>query len=457
MKNNGTFGLIDDLSINYNGNRLLKVTDAAEALNYNGALDFHDGADATSEYTYDGNGALTKDSNRGIKDITYDYGHHPDYINMNQGKKSNNITNDYTPDGRKLYSSHRITITNANGIARKTTTDLYIDGLIVRDGVPFMWQFDGGYVDLDANGAATCWNYYVTDHLGSTRMVVDSNNNVKETINYYPFGTEMRMEAPAQMAGDTWQPYRFTSKELDKQNGLNWYDFGARWFDVAGVPMWTSVDPLAEKYYPFTPYAYCAGDPVNKFDPDGKKSYLIIWASDSHHYGHAAFAVDNYKCDSKNGTMAPDGTVTCYSLFPINSYTKKQAIKDEKVRGLFLVSQNVTLEAIKNNEFGSGEDYKPDGILEINSDYSHDSDAKQHMEDEMRSNKGYQGRSRNCSTFAREGVKKATGEDVKGEESSLLLFKYVTPNKLFQDTKKIKDTKTIVDPNGKEKNSFVEY
>ena len=239
-------------------------------------------------------------------------------------------------------------------------------------------------------------------------------------------------------------------------HGLNTYDYGARQYDPI-LARWDRVDPLAEKYYPFTPYAYCAGDPVNKFDPDGKKSYLIIWASDSHHYGHAAFAVDNYKCDSKNGTMAPDGTVTCYSLFPINSYTKKQAIKDEKVRGLFLVSQNVTLEAIKNNEFGSGEDYKPDGILEINSDYSHDSDAKQHMEDEMRSNKGYQGRSRNCSTFAREGVKKATGEDVKGEESSLLLFKYVTPNKLFQDTKKIKDTKTIVDPNGKEKNSFVEY
>ena len=50
----------------------------------------------------------------------------------------------------------------------------------------------------------------------------------------------------------------------------------------------------------------------------------------------SAFAVDNYKCDSKNGTMAPDGTVTCYSLFPINSYTKKQAIKDEKVRDTVL-------------------------------------------------------------------------------------------------------------------------
>ena len=150
------------------------------------------------------------------------------------------------------------------------------------------------------------------------------------------------------LTGGTSHPFRFTSKELDRMNSLNMYDFGARLFDVAGVPMWTSIDPLAEKYYNVTPYSYCAGDPVNRFDPDGKKSYLIIWASDSHHYGHAAFAVDNYKCDSKNGTMAPDGTVTCYSLFPINSYTKKQAIKDEKVRGLFLVSQNVTLEAIKN-------------------------------------------------------------------------------------------------------------
>ena len=143
-------------------------------------------------------------------------------------------------------------------------------GLILHDGKPLLWQFDGGYVSLNENGTPTSWNYYITDHLGSTRKVVDSNNNVKETINYYPFGSEMRMDAPSQMATDTWQAYRFTGKELDNQNGLNWYDFGARWFDVAGVPMWTSVDPLAEEFYPFTPYSYCMGDPVNKIDPDGR-------------------------------------------------------------------------------------------------------------------------------------------------------------------------------------------
>ena len=100
---------------------------------------------------------------------------------------------------------------------RISTTDLYIDGLIVRDGVPLLWQFDGGYVALNENGTPTSWNYYVTDHLGSTRKVVDSNDSIKETINYYPFGSEMKMQDPAQMAGDSWQPHRFTGKELLNQ------------------------------------------------------------------------------------------------------------------------------------------------------------------------------------------------------------------------------------------------
>ena len=65
--NNGTFGAIDNLTISYNGNQLVKVTDAAEALNYSDALDFHDGDDTACEYDYDNNGGLTRDSNRGIK------------------------------------------------------------------------------------------------------------------------------------------------------------------------------------------------------------------------------------------------------------------------------------------------------------------------------------------------------------------------------------------------------
>ena len=155
---------------------------------------------------------------------------------------------------------------------RILTRDLYVDGLILRGGKPLMWQFGGGYVELNDNGTPSSWNYYVTDHLGSTRMVVDSNDSIKENINYYPFGSEMRLENPALLTGGFSHPFRFTGKELDKLNSLNMYDFGARWYDVAGVPMWTSIDPLCEKYYNITPYAYCAGNPVDAVD--GKKIYL---------------------------------------------------------------------------------------------------------------------------------------------------------------------------------------
>ena len=307
MKNDGTFGTIDDLTITYDGNQLVKVSDDAEALNYNGALDFHDGADTDVEYTYDNNGALTKDGNRGINSITYDYGHHPYYINMNMTSGPRNIRNDYTPDGRKLSSKHVMSFRMVNGFIRKTTTDLYIDGLILRGDTTLLWQFDGGYVDLDANGTPTCWNYYVTDHLGSTRMVVSSNDSIKEVINYYPFGSEMRMELPAQMTSDPSHPFRFIGKELDRQNGLNMYDFGARLFDVAGVPMWTSVDPLAEKYYPYSPYAYCAGDPVNKFDPDGKKIYIPKGSQTKVLTMINSYSKTQYEVD-KNGYMRVNNT-----------------------------------------------------------------------------------------------------------------------------------------------------
>ena len=296
MKNDGTFGLIDDLSISYDGNRLLKVTDDAESVNYNGTLDFHDASDADVEYAYDSNGALTKDSNRGINSITYDYGHHAYMINQNVNNRPKYIRNDYTSDGRKLSSRHVMSIPKTNGYIRKTTTDLYIDGLILRDGEPLMWQFDGGYVDLDANGTSTSWNYYVTDHLGSTRKVVDSNNNVKETISYYPFGSEMRIQEPGQLpqladAGS--HPFRFTGKELDRQNGLNMYDFGARWFDVAGVPMWTSVDPLAEKNPSLTPYHFCHNDPVNRTDSDGKWDVNVHLAKDRRTNGYGVAVISD--------------------------------------------------------------------------------------------------------------------------------------------------------------------
>ena len=76
------------------------------------------------------------------------------------------------------------------------------------------------------------------------------------------------------------QPYEHNGKELDRANGLDWCDYGARWYDATRTG-WTSVDPLCEKDYDISPYVYCGDSPINAFDPDGKdwidRNGKIMW------------------------------------------------------------------------------------------------------------------------------------------------------------------------------------
>ena len=65
-----------------------------------------------------------------------------------------------------------------------------------------------------------------------------------------------------------------------KYGGKEWnptslsYDFGARNY-LPAVPRWNSMDPLAEKYYSISPYVYCAGNPVNLVDLDGRNPIVM--------------------------------------------------------------------------------------------------------------------------------------------------------------------------------------
>ena len=71
----------------------------------------------------------------------------------------------------------------------------------------------------------------------------------------------------------TKQPYKLTTKELETAFDLNTYDFGARQFDMT-IGQWTSIDPLAEKYYGYSPYNFCMDNPAKYFDPNGKETWI---------------------------------------------------------------------------------------------------------------------------------------------------------------------------------------
>jgi RHS repeat-associated protein len=60
----------------------------------------------------------------------------------------------------------------------------------------------------------------------------------------------------ADAMGQDVQPYKYNGKELDRRNDVNLYDYSARHYDPTAA-RFTTVDPMAEKYYSISPYAYC--------------------------------------------------------------------------------------------------------------------------------------------------------------------------------------------------------
>ena len=97
------------------------------------------------------------------------------------------------------------------------------------------------------------------------------DDNVEEVNDYYPFGGLM-----SNTASNGFQPYKCNGKELDREAGLDLYDYGARFYDPA-IGRFMTVDPMAEKYYASSPYNYCDNDPINKVDPDGKDGIFIAF------------------------------------------------------------------------------------------------------------------------------------------------------------------------------------
>ena len=258
-KNNGAFGLIDDLTYSYNGNQIKAISDKAGSLLYDGSFDFKDGANADVEYSYDANGALVKDLNKGISNIEYDVLGNLKCITFSNGFKTKYV---YDAAGNKLRTTHESAVTN--------TTD-YIGNFVFEDGKLDKYLFDGGYCSFDQNQNPV-FHYCEKDHLGSIRMVVNENGTIEQVNHYYPFGGvygDLSYNAELQRN-------KYVGKEFDHIHGLDWYDHGARMYDAAKVA-WDRVDRHGEKYTQLSPYLYCGNNSLVNVDADGKRVKTIYF------------------------------------------------------------------------------------------------------------------------------------------------------------------------------------
>ena len=280
LLDDGSYGLIDNLSYNYHGNQLLKVDDAAVGPYYQGAFHFVDGADEAVEYEYDANGNMERDLNKCISSISYDLNNQPRKIEYNDGRNASYV---YDAEGNKLSVSYNLTamssaqpqmpVMQSSDVASANVSNgqktIEYCGNIIYDGDETMILNDVGYALYDKDNTLT-FHYYLKDHLGNNRVVVSEDGKIEQVNDYYPTGALMA----SSKGGDT-QRFKFNGKELDRTNGLNRYDYGARNYD-AEIVVWKGVDKMADKNVTTSLYGYCNSNPIRYIDPLGTDTVDLL-------------------------------------------------------------------------------------------------------------------------------------------------------------------------------------
>ena len=247
-----SFGLTDSLTFKLNGNQVVSANDDTTLSANEVDLGFTDSIGQDEEYRYNANGNLIQDLSKKVIDIQYNSLNLPYLITFDNG---NTIAYTYNANGKKLRTVHKA--------GTQTTTTDYCGNAIYENGVAKLLLTEAGYISMKDKKH----HFFLKDHQGNIWVVADEEGNVEETNHYYPFGETFTTTSSL-------QPYKYNGKELDTEYGLNWYDYGARMYDVLSG-RWNAGDPSSEKYYNWSPYVYCKNNPVLRIDLDGKDDYVM--------------------------------------------------------------------------------------------------------------------------------------------------------------------------------------
>jgi RHS repeat-associated protein len=260
------YGIMDNLIYTYqtNSNRLVKVLD-----NGNDTFGFKDGINTTTEFTYDANGNMKTDANKGITAITYNHLNLPTSVTL--------------PGGTISY------IYDATGVKQKKIVPgkeiLYAGNYIYESSKLQFFNTQEGYVtpknaDNYAQGFDYVYNY--VDHLGNVRLsYTDANGNgtietgssyseIVEENNYYPFGMTHKGYniTSSSLGSSAAKKYRFNGKELNESLGMNVIEMDFRQYDPA-LGRFTGMDRLTELAPQMTPYRFGFNNPISFSDPTG--------------------------------------------------------------------------------------------------------------------------------------------------------------------------------------------
>ncbi len=252
------YGPIDDLSYTLAGNRLLAVDDAIAANHDHGFADRgarYDGV--VPEYAYDANGNMVRDANKGA-DIRYNVLNLPEEVDFGGGDAIRWI---YDAAGTRLRES-----VIEDGALVKTFD--WVGGIVYHDDAIGYFVTPHGRVSRTDSGALR-YEYYLIDHVGNMRVSFAAAPDGRTPVllqehDYYPFGLTLRGLFAA--SASTEDRTGYGGKEIEDAHGLNWYHYGARYYDPE-LGRWHVMDP-DDQYH--SPYAFSANNPVRFVDPTGR-------------------------------------------------------------------------------------------------------------------------------------------------------------------------------------------
>jgi RHS repeat-associated protein len=187
----------------------------------------------------------------------------------------------------------------AISVAGATPTMTYYFGPFVHEGLQggtsslkYIMTPEGRIINTGTdNSPIWSWEYNLTDHLGNVRVVLGDSTvagyaKVLQQNHYYPGGMRMSQISTSRV---TTNDYMYNGKQLQDDFGLNWYDYGKRFYDPA-LGRWNSVDPKATQSFSWSPYVYVENNPLKFIDPNGKRRWPVQ---------------DTYK--GQNPRIEPDG------------------------------------------------------------------------------------------------------------------------------------------------------